>query len=457
MAQRALPLLLMLFAPVVTSHGHLLRAVIKPKDGGADKVACAANANAAECAGSPSVRLRKLIPRSGNDGACKIPPGCELGCPGVTGSKPGGAPCATLGICDHCGLEKVAAEKTQVGTDGSKWWTKMPAAHWDEPDQWPIFPCMSRDEYGAQGKLSVSVGDTVAATIYMNADHSGLYRYELSCGQTATNEEFNKNAITPWKALHPSKELAAGAPPLPLSREVGSTRAETDAYWAKTVCTAAGCPYRMNGAAPQYPGGAFGITSAECKAGGTGPGGTPGPTTTPTCFIEDAFIIPSDTSCRGPATLRWMWNSAEGLETYANCLDIEIQGAGGGGGGGTGGGSGGGGSIGGGSSGSAVSTTGSSNSGTTTIMVLILLALIVGFGYYFYKNKPSPPASSDVVAAPVDVGTTSTPAAPTDTPGLPDGWQKLVDPKSGHPYYYNSANGETQWTMPEAGSIKERV
>ena len=39
MAQRALPLLLMLFAPVVTSHGHLLRAVIKPKDGGADKVA----------------------------------------------------------------------------------------------------------------------------------------------------------------------------------------------------------------------------------------------------------------------------------------------------------------------------------------------------------------------------------------------------------------------------------
>ena len=120
MAQRALPLLLLLFAPVVTSHGHLLRAVIKPKDGGADKVACAANANAAECAGSPSVRLRKLIPRSGNDGACKIPPGCELGCPGVTGSKPGGAPCATLGICDHCGLEKVAAEKTQVGTDGSK-------------------------------------------------------------------------------------------------------------------------------------------------------------------------------------------------------------------------------------------------------------------------------------------------------------------------------------------------
>ena len=159
----------------------------------------------------------------------------------------------------------------------------------------------------------------------------------------------------------------------------------------------------MNGAAPQYPGGAFGITSAECNTGGTGPGGTPGPTTTPTCFIEDAFIIPSDTSCRGPATLRWMWNSAEGLETYANCLDIEIQGAGGGGGGGTGGGSGGGGSIGGGSSGSAVSTTGSSNSGTTTIMVLILLALIVGFGYYFYKNKPSPPASSDVVAAPVDV------------------------------------------------------
>ena len=48
-------------------------------------------------------------------------------------------------------------------------------------------------------------------------------------------------------------------PPLPPGREVGSTRAETDAWWGRTTCTAAQCPYRMNGAQPQYPGGAYDI------------------------------------------------------------------------------------------------------------------------------------------------------------------------------------------------------
>ena len=273
-----------MLAPLVHGHGHLLKAVVKPASGGADQVACAANANAQECSGG-TVKLRKLIPRSGNDGACAIPPGCELGCPGVTGSGPGGAPCATLGVCDHCALEKTAGNKPSVGADGSKWWTQMPAAHWDEPDQWPVFPCMSRDAFGAQGILNMAVGDQLSTRIYMNADHSGLYRYELrsptpspltrlasrlctslsplasalltfrppvphrslsplsapSCGEEATNAAFNAQPVTPWKALHVSKELAPGDTPLAAGREVGSTRAETDAYWTRTVCTAAGC------------------------------------------------------------------------------------------------------------------------------------------------------------------------------------------------------------------------
>lgn len=84
----------------------------------------------------------------------------------------------------------------------------MPAAHWDEPDQWPKFPCMSRDEFGTRGVATVSAGDTITATTYMNADHSGLYRFELSCGSEATNAAFNAGPVTPWKALHSFKELA---------------------------------------------------------------------------------------------------------------------------------------------------------------------------------------------------------------------------------------------------------
>merc|ERR1719150_760293 len=42
------------------------------------------------------------------------------------------------------------------------------------------------------------------------------------------------------------------------------------------------------------------------------------------CDIVDTFLIPKDSSCRGNAILRWVWNSAEGPETYANCLDLNM-------------------------------------------------------------------------------------------------------------------------------------
>ena len=75
--------------------------------------------------------------------------------------------------------------------------TAVPAAHWDESDQWPKYACMSRDAYGARGTINAAAGDSVSATVYMNADHSGLYRYELACGagsnvdSVAGNEQLN--------------------------------------------------------------------------------------------------------------------------------------------------------------------------------------------------------------------------------------------------------------------------
>ena len=266
------------------AHGHLLKAVLRPQAAD-EKAACAGNAGGA-CTGELS--MRKLIARSQNEGPCPdpgpsagqqadVPPGCEADF-----------------VCDHCGLEKVAAQKGIVGGDGAKWWTRMPAAHWDESDQWPINPCMSRDAFGAGGVGEVAPGDQLETTMYVNADHSGLYRFELGCSATADNAAFNAAPITQWKALHATKELPPGES-LPAGREVGWTRAETDAYWARTICTAAGCTYRMNGAAPQYPNGAYNLDSAECSAGPDGPVGV-------TCFVKDTFSIPGDTRDHRPPT-----------------------------------------------------------------------------------------------------------------------------------------------------------
>lgn len=376
----------------------------------------------------------------------------------MTGSLPGGPACATLGVCDHCALEKTAGEKPLVGNDGSKWWTRMPAAHWDEDDQWPKFACMSRDAFGARGTATVSAGDMITATTYMNADHSGLYRFELSCGMEATNAAFNASPITPWKALHVSKELAPGSPPLPAGREVGRTRAETDAYWARTVCTGAGCPYRMNGAQPQYPGGAYNADSGECQTGPTG-------ALKLTCFIEDSFVIPP-TSCIGPATLRWMWNSAEGPETYSNCLDLNFEassnpgGPGGGSGGdavGGGGGAGGaGGSIGGigNSAGGGGDDTGGI-SGAAVGGVLFLLAL-GGAAYYTRTRKPAAPAVHVKTESPVQLFSgqqqPATPPPPplphAAEPPLPVAWAEMQDPTTQRAYYYNASTQESTWLRP---------
>ena len=279
-----------------SAHGHLLKAVLRPQAAD-EKAACAGNAGGA-CTGELS--MRKLIARSQNEGPCPdpgpsagqqadVPPGCEADF-----------------VCDHCGLEKVAAQKGIVGGDGAKWWTRMPAAHWDESDQWPINPCMSRDAFGAGGVGEVAPGDQLETTMYVNADHSGLYRFELGCSATADNAAFNAAPITQWKALHPTKELEPGDS-LPAGREVGWTRAETDAYWARTICTAATCDYRMN--APYGPRDAPSseLNSAVCSAqlGQQPPSSDVGVTLDPnqvTCFVSDTFTIPGDTRDHRPPT-----------------------------------------------------------------------------------------------------------------------------------------------------------
>ena len=352
---------------------------------------------------------------------------------------------------------------------------EVPAAHWDEPDQWPIFPCMSRDGYGAQGSVRVSVGDAITTTLYMNADHSGLYRYELACGEQATNELFNAAGadLTPWLALHPSKELDPAALPLPAGREVGRTRAETDAYYARTVCTAATCPYRMNGGTNGN------VVVHELGSAGCGPVPSAGTAQTigppvdasspPQCYIEDTFSIPASTTCRGAATLRWMWNSAEGLETYASCLDLLIEasaeaggeddGAGPGGGGSSGGedGGGAGGGVASGEAANGASGGGANGPILGAVVVALLAAGGVAAGVCWWRSKRNgaaarsrrrseDPAWMAEPAPPPPAPPSAQPAPPS----LPAGWTQVADPKSGRNYYHNQATGEVTWHYPAA-------
>uniref|UniRef100_A0A7S2GJN9 WW domain-containing protein n=1 Tax=Haptolina brevifila TaxID=156173 RepID=A0A7S2GJN9_9EUKA len=463
----------------VEAHGHLLRAVIRPGMPSAT-TACAANAGP-HCTSSQGLQMRRLIPRSGNGPPCSTPPGCELGCegngngPGGTGGGPDDPPCPNQGICDHCALEKTAAEKGIVGGDPAKWWTKLPAAHWDEPDQWPIFPCMSRDEKGARGTAQINPGDSVTTTLYMNADHSGLYRYELACGEQDTNEAFNAPGadLTPWLALHPSKELPPGSAPLSSSREVGRTRAETDAYFSRTVCTAASCPYRMNGGTNGN------VIVHELGSAGCGPVPAPGEAQTvgppvdgssaPQCFIEDTFAIPSETTCRGRATLRWMWNSAEGLETYANCLDVFIEGSAEGGG--EDGGDGKGGSVsgeddgqesvGGGDDLANGANGGGSNSMIAGLVVAALVVgLVAGVAYHCSRKNgsvhDSRRKSEDPkwVAEPAHIQPAPPLGKPPEEP-LPDGFVPVDDPTTGRIYYYNQSTGESTWHRPKVADHVE--
>ena len=110
---------MLLLHAATLSHGNLLRATITSASRGTAVTACSENAPANLCAPTAGLQIRSLIPRSGNTGACAVPPGCELGCDGVTGSLPGGPPCANLGTCDHCALEKTAGEKAE--TVPGKW------------------------------------------------------------------------------------------------------------------------------------------------------------------------------------------------------------------------------------------------------------------------------------------------------------------------------------------------
>ena len=68
--------MLPLMAVLALMHGTNGHAVLT-KASIASQTACAVNANDPQCQATGSLRLREVIPRSGNTGQCAIAPGCE--------------------------------------------------------------------------------------------------------------------------------------------------------------------------------------------------------------------------------------------------------------------------------------------------------------------------------------------------------------------------------------------
>ncbi len=60
-----------------------------------------------------------------------------------------------------------------------------------------------------------------------------------------------------------------------------------------------------------------------------------------------------------------------------------------------------------------------------------------------WKQPPQNPGLGGAAAAPAMI-------KPDPNENLPAGWQRLVDPASGNPYFYNAASQETRWTLLEA-------
>ena len=160
-----------------------------------------------------------------------------------------------------------------------------------------------------------------------------------------------------------------------------------------------------------------------------------------------------------------MWNSAEGPETYANCLDLRIEGdppsdGGGGGGGGNGGE---------GAAGAGQDSGGGPSSGTiaAAVCVSVVVLLLLAAAICWYRRKRALP---------------KTPPPPPPGGDLPTGWSQAKDPtvsatahtlrpralsprlavahgrcgaQSGQTYYINSATRESQWERPMAGAKEQ--
>ena len=204
-------------------HAHMCKAILRR---GSEQVAemCSTSWACLDCESTgtefrrPTSNLAGVVPGADDCAPCGLnDPATSIG----------------LGMLPFAKLPELPGAPPRTGLYD---WTTMPAAHWDAPEVAPATACISGDAYGARGVQIVAPGDEIEATLYVGSNHDGLYRYELACGAESEHGDFAEGAISPWKA--PSLAASQGRS----DRDVGWSRAETDAYFQSEVrCQGAPC------------------------------------------------------------------------------------------------------------------------------------------------------------------------------------------------------------------------
>jgi hypothetical protein len=186
--------------------------------------------------------------------------------------------------CDHCVLENT--NKNGQTTGG--WWSSNPGAHVSKGNVQPQVACMSRDAYGARGVLGIRAGENITTSTFVNADHGGFYRYDLSYNTNPSNGDFQQ--ITGWWRISENNEGTGQG-----SRYVGWNEGDLQNYIQRMNCVGAGCTGNNN----------------------------------PNRDVSETWQFPGDAR-QGAAVMRWMWYSLETPQIYSHCVDLNIGGGGGG-------------------------------------------------------------------------------------------------------------------------------
>jgi hypothetical protein len=145
---------------------------------------------------------------------------------------------------------------------------------------------MSRDSYGARGTLTVRAGENITTSTFVNADHGGFYRFELSYNTNPSNSNFRALPVSHYYAISASNETPGYTY---TGRRVGPSDAELQTYIKRMTCTGVQC----------------GGGNIRDKT------------------YSETWTFPSNAQ-KGPAVMRWMWSSLETPEIYAHCVDLNI-------------------------------------------------------------------------------------------------------------------------------------
>ena len=158
--------------------------------------------------------------------------------------------------------------------------------------------CIGGDAYGARGVQIVAPGDEIEATLYVGSNHDGLYR-ELACGAENEHEDFAEVRLAVEGAI---AGCVAGR------SDRTSAGVARDRRLLPIGVRCQGAPCAEMAASAELLGEPGGWAALRAHSEGQWP--TETCRLDPSrCFLTDRVTLPEATTCRGPATLRMIWNA----------------------------------------------------------------------------------------------------------------------------------------------------